>query len=113
MLEAEGIQPDLIAGSSAGALLGSLAAGGFDALELERIALSLTAFDVADLGLVTDRTLRGTGLQDYVNRLLDRRAIQDLRNPLIVVSTDRASGAVARFNWGNTGVAVRASGAPR
>ena len=111
VLEAEGIRPDLIAGSSAGALLGSLAAGGFDALELERIALSLTAFDVADLGLVTERTLRGTGLQDYVNRLLDQRAIQDLRIPIIIVSTERASGALARFNWGNTGVAVRASSA--
>ena len=39
-LEARGIHPDIIVGTSAGAIVGALYAGGYNGIELNRLALT-------------------------------------------------------------------------
>lgn len=112
VLEDAGIVPDLIVGSSAGALIGTFWAGGFDAAQIEARSLKggpLTVFDptpFADRGWI-----RGQRLQDYVNDGLGGRSLDELPRRVIVVATRRDNKAPRYFAGGNAGVAVRASSA--
>ena len=118
VLEANGIRPDLIVGSSAGAIVGALYASGMTARELElaseRMDMSL-ASDVAmpslgipwlrgELGLV-----RGEKLQQFVNTEVKHRAIENFPIRFGAVATNLHSGKPITFNVGNAGLAARAS----
>lgn len=112
VLEEAGIVPDLVVGSSVGALIGAFWASGLSAARIDEISQQggpLTLFDpspFADRGWI-----RGQKLQDYVNDSLDRRPLESLPRRLIVVATRRDDKQARFFMHGNTGVAVRASGA--
>lgn len=112
VLEEAGIVPDLVVGSSVGALIGSFWASGLSAAELDALSMQggpLTVFDpwpFADRGWII-----GQRLQDYVNRGLQGRRLEQLPRRVIVVATRRQDKAPRAFLRGNAGVAVRASGA--
>lgn len=112
VLEEAGIVPDLVVGSSVGALIGAFWASGLDAAEIDRRAFDggpLTLFDpspFADRGWI-----HGQKLQDYVNRGVGGRPLEELPRRLIVAAARRDDKAGRYFVSGNTGVAVRASGA--
>lgn len=108
-LEAGGIKPDIIAGSSSGAVVAALYAGGYSAAALEEIALNLDKENVIDFTLFGSGWVRGQALQDFVNRSLDNRPIERLFKPFAVTATQASSGKMVVFNRGNTGLAVRAS----
>jgi NTE family protein len=111
-LESAGVAPDLIVGSSVGALIGAFWASGLNAVEIEAKANSggpLTLFDIspfADRGWI-----RGQRLQDYVSAQLSVATLEALPKPLIVVATRREDKQPALFVRGNIAVAVRASSA--
>ncbi len=108
-LEAQGIVPDLIVGTSAGSVVGALYAGGFNGFDLQRLALQLDEAAVSDWSLPDRGVLKGEALQNYVNRTLNNRPLEKLNRPLAVVATDLKSGEAVVFRTGNTGMAVRAS----
>lgn len=111
VLEAHGIAPDLVVGSSSGAFVGVLYAAGYGAAELERRAMALRRADVLDISLVGGGKVIGQALQDYVNEALGGRRLEQLASPLAVVATRNGGGERTVFNRGNAGVAVRASSA--
>lgn len=112
VLEEAGIAPDLVVGSSVGALIGTFWASGLDAAHIDARSFQggpLTVFDptpFADRGWI-----RGQRLQDYVNEGLDGRRLDELPRRVIVVATRRDDKAPHCFASGNAGVAVRASSA--
>jgi len=112
VLEERGIEPDLVVGSSVGSLIGAFWASGLNAKALDEISASggpLTLFDpspFADRGWI-----HGQKLQDYVNRGLQGRRLEQLPRRLIVVATERSTKAPRFLLRGNAGVAVRASSA--
>jgi NTE family protein len=112
VLEEAGIEPDLVVGSSVGALLGVFLASGLSASELDALSMQggpLTLFDpspFADRGWI-----HGQRLQDYVNHGLQGRQLEDLPRRAIVVATRRDDKSARFFTTGNPGVAVRASSA--
>jgi NTE family protein len=112
VLAEAGIVPDLIVGSSVGALIGAYWASGMSAAEIDAIANSggpLTLFDInpfADRGWI-----RGQKLQDYVNRGLGGKTVEQLAKRLVIVATRRKDKSPTFFTQGNLGVAVRASSA--
>jgi NTE family protein len=108
-LEANGIVPDVIVGASSGSLVGALYAGGYDGRALEKIALEMDESDVRDFMFPDRGFVRGRALQDYVNRHLGNRSIEQLEKPFAAVATDLNEGHPVVFNRGNTGIAVRAS----
>lgn len=108
-LEAQGVRVDLIVGTSAGAVVGALYAGGFDGFELHRLALSMDEDTVADWTLPARGVLKGEALQNYINKTLNRRPIEKLDRKFAAVATDLQSGDMVVFERGNTGMAVRAS----
>lgn len=112
-LEAHGIQPDLIVGSSAGALVGAFWAGGFSGAEMEALAQQVRDQDVIDLVAGTPQGRRGLvsgqALQSFVNTGLRGRSLQGLITPFVAVATKYPSGELQAFRQGDAGFAVRAS----
>jgi NTE family protein len=112
VLEEAGIQPDLLVGSSVGALLAVFWASGLSAAEIDARSQQggpLTVFDptpFADRGWI-----RGQRLQDYVNDGIGQRRLEQLQRRVIVVATERVAKQPRFFMAGNSGVAVRASSA--
>lgn len=112
VLEEAGIEPDLVVGSSVGALIGAFWASGLRAAQIEQRAFEGGPLTVFDPSPFADRGwIHGQKLQDYVNRGLGGRRIEDLPRRLIVTAARRDDKAGRYFMNGNTGVAVRASGA--
>ncbi len=108
-LEAHGIVPDMVVGTSAGSVVGALYAGGYSGFELQKIALQLEQESVGDWALPDRGFIKGEMLQNFINKALQNRAIERLNKPFAAVSTELQSGEMAVFRRGNTGMAVRAS----
>lgn len=108
-LEAAGVKPDIVAGSSSGAIVAALYASGYSGLELEQLAVDLDQGALIDFSLFGSGWVQGVALQDYVNNAVGQRPIEQLAKPFAVVATDAKSGKMVVFNRGDTGLAVRAS----
>jgi NTE family protein len=108
-LEAHGIIPDMVVGTSAGSVVAALYAGGYDGFELQRISLSMDEDTVRDWVLPNRGFIRGDALQNFINEAVQGRTIQALNRKLAVVATDLQTGQKMVFQSGNTGMAVRAS----
>ena len=109
MLEANGIRPDVVSGTSAGSVVGALYASGMDAFQLQETAFSLDEGRIRDVRLFSGGVVQGQKLQDYVNQLVKNRPLDKLDKPFAVVSTQLETGQRTVFVRGNTGQAVRAS----
>ncbi len=110
-LEAQGIVPDFVVGTSAGSVVGALYASGMNGFDLQRLALGMEESMLSDWTLPDRGVLKGEALQDFINQKLNNLSIQKLPRPLGVVATDLQSGEMVLFRVGNTGMAVRASSA--
>lgn len=109
MLEANGIQPVVVSGTSAGSVVGALYASGMDAFAMQENAFALDESKIRDVSLFSGGVLKGQKLQDYVNQLVGGRSIEKLRKPFAAVATKLETGERTVFVRGNTGQAVRAS----
>ena len=108
-LEAQGIIPDIVVGTSAGAVVGALYAAGNNGFELQKLAHKLDETKLADWSMPDRGVLKGEGLQKFVNDAVANRPIEALKRSFAVVATDLHSGEAILFRTGNTGMAVRAS----
>ncbi|BBJ00387.1 patatin [Ferrigenium kumadai] len=108
-LEANGISIDIVVGTSAGSVVGALYAGGYKGDALEQLALKLDQAQLDDFELSKRGYIRGELLQDFVNKALKNRSIEQLDKPFVAIATQLGSGNAVAFNRGNTGMAVRAS----
>lgn len=109
VLEANHIPVDIVVGTSVGSVVGALYAGGYSADDLEQLALQLDEYQLRDVSIGRGGFIQGELLQDFINRVLDNRNIEQLPKPFAAVATDLDSGHKMVFNHGNTGMAVRAS----
>jgi NTE family protein len=114
-LEAQGIVPDIVVGTSAGSLVGALYAAGNDGFALQKMALEMDEAAISDwsvpLFAKATGVLKGEALQAYVNKAVQNVPIEKLRIPFGAVATDLNNGQAILFRRGNTGTAVRASSA--
>jgi NTE family protein len=109
VLEQYGIHPDLIVGTSAGSVVGSIYASGKNAQQLREIALNMKANDVRDVKLAMTGFFDGQKVENYVNEQVLDTPLELLKTPMYVVATELKEGKKVVFNYGNTGQAVRAS----
>lgn len=110
-LEAQGIVPDIVVGTSAGSVVAALYASGMSGFQLQGLALQMETGMLEDWALPNRGVLKGEALQDFVNRQVRNLPIERMPRPLGVVATDLQSGEKVLFRRGNTGMAVRASSA--
>jgi NTE family protein len=111
VLEENGIQPDLIVGTSAGSVVAALYASGKGGAELATLADAMDEGAFADWSFPGRGLLRGEALARFVRDNTAGRSIEQMRLPLGIVATDLDSGAPILFRRGDPGVAVRASSA--
>lgn len=109
-LEEAGVRPDLVCGTSVGALVGAAYAAG----ELERFAQWVRAMRVKDVVALMDvgltgGVIKGDRLMEYVRSTFVDRPIEDLPMPFAAVATALHSGAEVWLRSGSTVDAVRAS----
>jgi len=109
VLEANKIPVHMIVGTSAGSFVGSLYAYGFNAFQLQKIAISIEKGDIADWTIPDNGFIKGELLESYVNRTLRSTPLEKLRTPFYAVATNIQTGQETVFGKGNTGAAVRAS----
>jgi len=109
VLKENNIPVKVVTGTSAGSIVGSLYASGMspDRLELEAEILGKT--DLVDLTLSSSGFIKGEKLQNYINRKVGNRPMQQFPIKFAAVATDFESGKPVVFNVGNAGQAVRAS----
>lgn len=109
VLKENNIPVKIVTGTSAGSIVGSMYASGMspDRLELEAEILGKT--DLVDLTLSTSGFIKGEKLQNYINRKVGNRPMQQFPIKFAAVATDFESGKPVVFNVGNAGQAVRAS----
>lgn len=109
VLESHGIKPAIVTGTSAGSFVGSLYASGKTAFQLQDIALKLEESDIRDLTISKQGFITGQKLQDYVNKQIGNKPIQQFPIRFAAVATQLDNGQKVAFNRGNAGQAVRAS----
>ena len=109
VLRENNIPVNIVTGTSAGAVVGSLYASGMspDRLELEAQILDQT--NLVDLTLSTSGFIKGQKLQDFINAKVKNRQLQQLPIKFGAVATEFGTGRMVNFTQGNTGQAVRAS----
>ena len=111
VLEENGIQADLVVGTSAGSLVAALYASGRTGLDMGTLAQTMDEGAITDWAFPSRGLIRGEALARYVREQTGGVNIEQMKMPLGIVATDLDSGAGMLFRRGDTGVAVRASSA--
>lgn len=109
VLERAGAKFDVVAGTSMGAILGSLYASGLSADELYELATATDWTDVVDLSLKSG-LLKGDRLAGFLAERLPA-TFEELKLPFATVATDIESGEEVVMTEGDLVSAVRASAA--
>ncbi len=109
ILEANKVPIDMIVGTSAGSFVGSLYAYGYNAYQLQKMALSIGKSDIVDIAMPDNGFIKGEKLAEYVNSMVRSTPIEKMRIPFYAVATNVPSGQEVVFGKGDTGTAVRAS----
>ena len=109
VLESHGIKPKIVTGTSAGSFVGSIYASGKTPYQMQQIAQQLKESDLRDLTLNSQGIVLGQKLQDFINRNVTNKPIEQFPIRFAAVATRLDNGRKAEFIKGNAGQAVRAS----
>lgn len=113
-LDANGTPPFMLGGTSFGAIVAALYALTGNALEVERIVRDQDMAEVwrqgLDCGWNHGAPINGRRLRDWLDRKYFLGAtFADVQVPLVIATTDLATGELVRVDSGNIADAVRAS----
>jgi NTE family protein len=112
-LESQGIQADIVVGTSAGSVVGALYAAGNSGFALQKMAIEMDEAGITDwtIPIFSDVSgvLKGEALQNYMNKAVKNVSLENLKLPFGAVATDLHTGLPILFRRGNTGLATRAS----
>ncbi len=119
-LEAQGISADIVVGTSAGSVVGSLYAAGLNGFQIQELSMNMNEDQILDGSgmykcvvetVVSNKRgcIKGQALQDFVNRNVHGLPMEKLNKTFAAVATNLQTGEMVVFRTGNTGMAVRAS----
>ncbi len=109
VLHDHGLQPDLIVGTSVGAIIGGAYASGVSIDALEALPVPAELEPWADL--FVSAAQRSAGLETFLTSRLAQRRLQDFPIRFVAVATARQSGCVMMFGGGDAARALVASAA--
>ena len=100
----------IVAGTSAGSLVGAFYAAGFSPWKMQEFALKVRDIDVVDFSSSRQRGLvAGFALKRLVNSYLEDMPIEKMQRRFAAVATDLTTGDKVVLRRGDTGAAVVAS----
>ncbi len=108
-LNEEGIYPDIISGTSAGAIAGALYADGYSPDEILAILGKNSRLDFLKLTMPRDGLLKMTGMIRLLKEVLRATRFEELKLPLVVSATNLNQARVEYFESGELLRAVIAS----
>jgi len=112
VLEENGLKPDFVAGTSMGAVIGALYAGGYQPREIEHLALGLDwkkMLGRLDLAPLTVGLLKGKRVVSLIESILGNLTFSQLKYPFACVATDIITGEQVVMRDGSLLEAIRAS----
>jgi predicted acylesterase/phospholipase RssA len=114
VLEAEGLRPKALAGTSSGAFISALYALGIGALELEKMMLDMNMLELwsqsFDFGLHKAAFIDGKRFTHWLDRKYFHGAtFADLQSPLVIACMDIETGELVLLREGSVAKAVMAS----
>lgn len=99
-LNEAGIFPDVISGTSAGALVGVLYADGYTPLEILKMMNTTSRLHFIRPTMPRDGLLQISGIQRILQENLRAKRFQELKVPLFVTATDLNNGKIEYFSEG-------------
>ncbi|MDR1675790.1 MAG: patatin-like phospholipase family protein [Tannerella sp.] len=108
-LDEFGIRPDIISGTSVGALMGALYADGYPAGEIRQLFNGREFTEFAQLQLPKSGIFDSSRFSLFLEERLRARQFEELQIPLIVTATDLDNGKGRAFTSGPMVETVRAS----
>lgn len=108
-LEEHDLQPDLIAGTSIGALIAALYAFGVNPGRMEEIAVRLKWLDISSISLSKMGLLSNEKLRGIIKKHIGEKQIEDAELPLAIITTDLSSGEKVVLREGDVATAIMAS----
>ena len=112
VLEREGIRPQFLAGTSAGAIIGGAYCAGIPVDEIQRLFLKLEWPDLLKLTLRPKLSFfNAQPMEEFLKAVIGERTFEDLTIPLAVVACDLNTGEKIVLNKGPLATAIRASSA--
>ncbi len=115
-LEKEGIIPDVVVGSSIGALAGGLWAAGFNGQEMEDIAKSIDKrsgffklLGFRDMSIAHQGFFKGNQVTRFLEKYLGDKTFRDLKRPLKIIAADLFTSEAVILESGKVSEAIRAS----
>ncbi len=112
VLEGEGIRPDFVAGTSAGALIGAAYCAGVPLEELKKIFISLKWPTLLKVSLKSSLSLFDTQpMEEFLIKTIGNLTFQDLKIPFAAITCDLMTGVRVVQDQGSLAPAIRASAA--
>jgi NTE family protein len=112
VLEENHIYPDIIVGTSMGAVIGALYASGLSAAEIKKNALELDwkqMYRFADIAMPRRGFIQGNRVTSFLKRLLKEKSFSQLEKKFACVATDIMTGEQVVMLKGSLVEALRAS----
>ena len=111
VLEKHGLKPDLIVGTSMGALVGAGYVCGNDVLDLEKIALKFNSIGYVNLytALFKDNVISIGKIKKTLDKMIGTKKIEELPIKYVAVATELNTGKEYLFTEGDLVTAVLAS----
>jgi NTE family protein len=105
----KGIKPDVIAGTSAGSIVGAFIASGKTPEEILAIFKKGWFFSYTKLQLPVDGLMKLDGLKEVIQKNIGTKNIEDLKIPFFITVSNLNLGTVEYRNKGNLSKAILAS----
>jgi len=110
-LEEAGVQPDIVVGTSAGAVVGAAYASGLSPAQIESIAQNVKLSSLVDLTFSSSGLMRGDRIAQWIDDITSGLPIERFPRRFAAVATDLRSGQAVIIDRGSPGAAVQASAA--
>jgi NTE family protein len=101
VLEKYGLKPDVIVGTSAGALAGVFYADGYHPDEIAELFRKREFKEFVELALPKSGFLKNTGLHSFLKKNLRAKRFEELQIPFNAVATDWNRGCTVTFSNGD------------
>lgn len=109
VLEEEGIPVTAIAGTSAGAIVGSLYAAGMPLERMKELAFAAEWKKIFRLAVPKRGLIYSDGISAFLNGILPVRSFSEMKIPFAAVATDLQTGEKVNLTAGSVARAVQAS----
>lgn len=108
-LEECGLRPDIIVGTSAGALMGTLYADGYKPDEIASLFTGHEFSEFASVQIPKMGFFDSSKFHQYIKKIIRSKKFEDLQIPVIVMTTDLDHGTAHAFTKGPIAEAITAS----